>query len=613
MADFMTILAANQKPGTSERPAGTLSEMPLEGQFWGVLSAHMSALSWLGDARVDTPVASGRPPAMGESMPTSRLAAAQDFLRFSSAPPRMSDAVPVGTPQAQEAPALTVEPEQNGEDLAITVSETVATPAQPPLKTRKPELSPTPVESPAGYVALPPGEAPQALEMSSPWPPPEAGRAAQALISPSRPAAQASALAAAAPLDAETDEQANVPTQAAAEHTLSAPAETILPAQAAVSLPVETRTVDPMPTAGVVPVSSPADVRASTPPSRQSARAASAPMLQDNARGSSASQTSGASPAEPPLAVAGGPSAPAAKVSPEVPFAPVSGMPSVAVMPVAVPQAPALAPAKASAEAETAIVSAAPELARPASTRPTSARMPAERVAITATGAAGSRQELPALTQANATDTAPSITPEPMHPEALALAMTPETPASMWTLPSAPEPALETANATLSSVNPRQLGLFESYTRAVDTPVRVAVETPVRGQGFPAEFAEKIVWLAGRQSQSAELSLNPPQLGALEVRLSLSGNEAGAQFYSPHPQVREAIEAALPRLRDLLAQAGIALGDAQVREEAFSRGEQGGRSPRSGEVAPRGEAQNPLAALLGGQVRAGSGLVDLYI
>jgi flagellar hook-length control protein FliK len=154
----------------------------------------------------------------------------------------------------------------------------------------------------------------------------------------------------------------------------------------------------------------------------------------------------------------------------------------------------------------------------------------------------------------------------------------------------------------------RHVGHFEQLARAPETRLQAAVDAPVRSQGFAAEFSEKIVWLVGRQSQVADLSLNPPQLGTLEVRLSLSGNEAGAQFYSPNAVVRDAIEAAMPKLRELMAQAGIALGDAQVHDQAFAQREAGGGTRASGEVAS-GEAS---ASLVPVAVRTGVGLVDLY-
>jgi flagellar hook-length control protein FliK len=158
----------------------------------------------------------------------------------------------------------------------------------------------------------------------------------------------------------------------------------------------------------------------------------------------------------------------------------------------------------------------------------------------------------------------------------------------------------------------RQLGHFEQLARTSETRVQAAIEAPVRSQGFPADFSEKIVWLAGRQSQVANLSLNPPQLGSLEVHLSLSGNDAGAQFYSPHPMVRDAIEAALPKLRELMAQAGIALGDTQVRDQAFAQRDSGG-SPHMNDEAASGAMTIPLAPVAAGASRAGLGLVDLYV
>lgn len=93
--------------------------------------------------------------------------------------------------------------------------------------------------------------------------------------------------------------------------------------------------------------------------------------------------------------------------------------------------------------------------------------------------------------------------------------------------------------------------------------------TPMTQPQWQAEFGDKIAWMALRQAHVAELSLNPPSLGSIEVRLNVSGQEAGAQFFSANPVVREAIEAALPRLREMMAEAGLALGQAMVSSESF--------------------------------------------
>jgi flagellar hook-length control protein FliK len=156
----------------------------------------------------------------------------------------------------------------------------------------------------------------------------------------------------------------------------------------------------------------------------------------------------------------------------------------------------------------------------------------------------------------------------------------------------------------------RQIGQFEAALKQAETPLRATIEAPIRSQAFPGEFSDKVVWLAGRQSQWADLSLNPPQLGNLEVRLSLTGGDAGAQFYSPNPLVRDAIEAALPRLRELFAQAGIALGDAQVRDEAFTQRESSGYRQTGSDTQRQNSLAVAPATILSSRVNLG--LVDLY-
>lgn len=147
-------------------------------------------------------------------------------------------------------------------------------------------------------------------------------------------------------------------------------------------------------------------------------------------------------------------------------------------------------------------------------------------------------------------------------------------------------------------------------------PVNMAIEAPLRSPMFSQELGERIVWLSSRQGQVAEIALNPPHLGPMEVKLTLSGGEAGAQFFSPHPQVRDAIEAALPKLRESLAEAGVTLGQAQVRDESFHRQEplaQGDDRRYSGQALENG------LQVAGGNIqgvpvnRMALGMVDLYI
>lgn len=141
--------------------------------------------------------------------------------------------------------------------------------------------------------------------------------------------------------------------------------------------------------------------------------------------------------------------------------------------------------------------------------------------------------------------------------------------------------------------------------------VHLGVEAPLRSPMFAQELGERIVWMSSRHGQMADIAINPPHLGPVEVKLSFAGGEAGAQFFSPHPQVREAIESALPRLREMLAEAGVTLGQAQVRDEAFPR-QEAFVQDRPGQGGERGgQFSTGMAPAVDGPRRVG--LVDLYV
>ncbi len=104
---------------------------------------------------------------------------------------------------------------------------------------------------------------------------------------------------------------------------------------------------------------------------------------------------------------------------------------------------------------------------------------------------------------------------------------------------------------------------------AVIPPAQLTVNTPVTQDKWADEFSQKITWLASsNKDQTAELHLNPPQLGPLDVVIKVSGDQATALFTSPHAAVRDAIEQAMPRLRDMMADNGIMLGNATVSDQA---------------------------------------------
>ncbi|OOC11345.1 flagellar hook-length control protein FliK [Thioalkalivibrio halophilus] len=81
------------------------------------------------------------------------------------------------------------------------------------------------------------------------------------------------------------------------------------------------------------------------------------------------------------------------------------------------------------------------------------------------------------------------------------------------------------------------------------------------------QLAEQIQMMAQARGGRTEMKLHPPQLGVLDVRVSMEGDRASVQFFSTNPVTREVLEAAMPRLRDSLADSGLELADASVSDE----------------------------------------------
>ncbi|WP_052689271.1 flagellar hook-length control protein FliK [Xanthomonas albilineans] len=81
---------------------------------------------------------------------------------------------------------------------------------------------------------------------------------------------------------------------------------------------------------------------------------------------------------------------------------------------------------------------------------------------------------------------------------------------------------------------------------------------------FDEELGARISWLADQTIGHAHIKLNPAELGPIEVRLHLAGDQVNASFTSAQANVRQAVENSLPRLREMLGQHGFQLGQADV-------------------------------------------------
>lgn len=141
------------------------------------------------------------------------------------------------------------------------------------------------------------------------------------------------------------------------------------------------------------------------------------------------------------------------------------------------------------------------------------------------------------------------------------------------------------------------------------------IGTSVRDSAWGSQLGERVVMMAGNQLKSAEIRLTPAELGPLRIQVAVDDGAANVTFHAQHAVTRDAIEQALPRLREMLAETGLSLGQADVSDRGVAEGDRDAgsgdsvsnlRSDGSEEVNADADRETR------GRVRTSNGLVDTF-
>ncbi len=125
--------------------------------------------------------------------------------------------------------------------------------------------------------------------------------------------------------------------------------------------------------------------------------------------------------------------------------------------------------------------------------------------------------------------------------------------------------------------------------------------------------------LVSRNVRGAELRLSPAELGPVQVQISLDDNVAKVAFTAGHAVTREALEQALPRLREMFADQGVTLGEASVSDQRGDGPADGEDSAAVGSHAVESESssdssgEEAIPATLTPGTAERRGLLDTYI
>lgn len=158
------------------------------------------------------------------------------------------------------------------------------------------------------------------------------------------------------------------------------------------------------------------------------------------------------------------------------------------------------------------------------------------------------------------------------------------------------EPLIERGSAPTVG-NP----LVFSTTAGVTTPVvgganigapalSLDIQPQLNQAAWTRVMSSRVVWMAREGAQHAELRLNPAHLGSVEVRLSMQNEQTSVSFIASNAAAREALEQALPRLRESFSDNGLALNHAEVSHQE--------QSPQGSEQDERLQEGNNIAQVI---------------
>lgn len=100
--------------------------------------------------------------------------------------------------------------------------------------------------------------------------------------------------------------------------------------------------------------------------------------------------------------------------------------------------------------------------------------------------------------------------------------------------------------------------------------------------GASSDVAHKVHYWVTRGAQNAELQLEAFGGGAVDVSISVRGNEAQVEFRSDQPDARRLLQDAMPQLRDLLRSEGLELAGGFVGGSAHRDAQRGQDDPNTG-------------------------------
>ncbi|MGL4930491.1 MAG: flagellar hook-length control protein FliK [Plesiomonas sp.] len=168
---------------------------------------------------------------------------------------------------------------------------------------------------------------------------------------------------------------------------------------------------------------------------------------------------------------------------------------------------------------------------------------------------------------------------------------------------SAPVVAVSQQGLNAITEKPAPAAAMPTRADAMSTPsptLSLDINKPQWGDALIEQLRQRIQVQSGNKLQHAQIRLDPPELGKLEISLRMEGDKLSVQFTAAHPQLREALLAGSDRLRQDFSQSQMNLIDVSVSGGQPQHGNQQQQDPsfaNGHSVIRRAAAHSSIPAL----------------
>jgi|GEM_PF-1415808 len=148
-----------------------------------------------------------------------------------------------------------------------------------------------------------------------------------------------------------------------------------------------------------------------------------------------------------------------------------------------------------------------------------------------------------------------------------------------------------------------------------NTIIQQAETISIMRKDFNDAVKDKVMVMINQKIQQVDIQLDPPEFGNMQVRVNIQNEQAVVSFVVQNQQAKEALEQNMDKLKHMMAESGVDVGEADVKQQSSQSSMQDQHGESSNGSFEEGEdnlLEQSMSAEQAKMVKASSTGVDYY-